>query len=284
MLHPKASMKTVALPAGERVPAFGQGTWHIGEDPRTRAEEIATVRLGLDHGATLIDTAEMYGEGKAEELIGEAIAGRRDEVFLVSKVYPHNASRRDAVAACERSLQRLKTDRLDLYLLHWRGNVPLAETMAAFMSLQQSGKIRHYGVSNLDVDDMEELWSVPGGRDVQTDQVLYNLARRGIEWDLLPWLRERHIPVMAYSPIEQGRILRKPALVDFAKRYGMTPAQAALAWLLKDDDIIVIPKAAHRARLQENLGALKVRLTPQQLAELDRIFPPPDGPRPLELL
>jgi diketogulonate reductase-like aldo/keto reductase len=284
MLHPKASMKTVALPAGERVPAFGQGTWHIGEDPRTRAEEIATVRLGLDHGATLIDTAEMYGEGKAEELIGEAIAGRRDEVFLVSKVYPHNASRRDAVAACERSLQRLKTDRLDLYLLHWRGNVPLAETMAAFMSLQQSGKIRHYGVSNLDVDDMEELWSVPGGRDVQTDQVLYNLARRGIEWDLLPWLRERHIPVMAYSPIEQGRILRKPALVDFAKRYGMTPAQAALAWLLKDDDIIVIPKAAHRERLQENLGALKVRLTPQQLAELDRIFPPPDGPRPLELL
>jgi diketogulonate reductase-like aldo/keto reductase len=284
MLHPKASMKTVALPAGERVPAFGQGTWHIGEDPRTRAEEIATVRLGLDHGATLIDTAEMYGEGKAEELIGEAIAGRRDEVFLVSKVYPHNASRRDAVAACERSLQRLKTDRLDLYLLHWRGNVPLAETMAAFMSLQQSGKIRHYGVSNLDVDDMEELWSVPGGRDVQTDQVLYNLARRGIEWDLLPWLRERRIPVMAYSPIEQGRILRKPALVDFAKRYGMTPAQAALAWLLKDDDIIVIPKAAHRERLQENLGALKVRLTPQQLAELDRIFPPPDGPRPLELL
>ncbi|HEV7394060.1 MAG TPA: aldo/keto reductase [Burkholderiales bacterium] len=277
-------MKTVALPAGERVPAFGQGTWHIGEDPRTRAEEIATVRLGLDHGATLIDTAEMYGEGKAEELIGEAIAGRRDEVFLVSKVYPHNASRRDAVAACERSLQRLKTDRLDLYLLHWRGNVPLAETMAAFMSLQQSGKIRHYGVSNLDVDDMEELWSVPGGRDVQTDQVLYNLARRGIEWDLLPWLRERRIPVMAYSPIEQGRILRKPALVDFAKRYGMTPAQAALAWLLKDDDIIVIPKAAHRERLQENLGALKVRLTPQQLAELDRIFLPPDGPRPLELL
>ncbi|MGZ5231203.1 MAG: aldo/keto reductase [Burkholderiales bacterium] len=277
-------MKTVALPAGERVPAFGQGTWHIGEDPQMREEEIATLRLGLDLGATLIDTAEMYGEGKAEELIGEAIAGRRDEVFLVSKVYPHNASRRGAVAACERSLQRLKTDRLDLYLLHWRGTIPLAETMAAFMFLQQSGKIRYYGVSNLDVDDMEELWSVPGGRDVQTDQVLYNLARRGIEWDLLPWLRERRIPVMAYSPIEQGRILRKPALVDFAKRYGMTPAQVALAWLLKDDDIIVIPKAAHRERLLENLGALKIRLTPPQLAELDRIFPPPDGPRPLEML
>ncbi|MGZ5123867.1 MAG: aldo/keto reductase [Burkholderiales bacterium] len=277
-------MKTVALPAGERVPAFGQGTWHIGEDPQMRGEEIATLRLGLDLGATLIDTAEMYGEGKAEELIGEAIAGRRDEVFLVSKVYPHNASRRGAVAACERSLQRLKTDRLDLYLLHWRGTIPLAETMAAFMFLQQSGKIRYYGVSNLDVDDMEELWSVPGGRDVQTDQVLYNLARRGIEWDLLPWLRERRIPVMAYSPIEQGRILRKPALVDFAKRYGMTPAQVALAWLLKDDDVIVIPKAAHRERLLENLGALKIRLTPPQLAELDRIFPPPDGPRPLEML
>jgi diketogulonate reductase-like aldo/keto reductase len=277
-------MKTVALPAGERVPAFGQGTWHIGEDPRMRPEEIATLRLGLDLGATLIDTAEMYGEGKAEELIGEAIAGRRDEVFLVSKVYPHNASRRGAVAACERSLQRLKTDRLDLYLLHWRGNIPLAETMAAFMTLQQSGKIRYYGVSNLDVDDMDELWSVPGGREVQTDQVLYNLARRGIEWDLLPWLRERRIPVMAYSPIEQGRILRKPALADFAKRYGMTPAQAALAWLLKDDDIIVIPKAAHRERLQENLGALKIRLTPKQLAELDRIFPPPNGPQPLEML
>jgi diketogulonate reductase-like aldo/keto reductase len=277
-------MRTVALPAGERVPAFGVGTWHMGENPKSRAEEIVTLRLAIELGATLIDTAEMYGEGKAEELIGEALTGRRDAVFLVSKVYPHNATRRGAVAACERSLRRLNTDRLDLYLLHWRGNVPFEETMAAFMALQKAGKIRHYGVSNLDAGDMEALWSVPGGRNVQTDQVLYNLARRGIEWDLLPWLRERRVPVMAYSPIEQGRILRNPRLVAFAKQYGMTPAQVALAWLLKDDDIIVIPKSAHRERLQENLGALKFRLTPEQLAELDRIFPPPSGPRPLEMI
>ena len=266
------------------MPAFGVGTWRMGENPKARAEEIATLSLAIELGATLIDTAEMYGEGKAEALVAEAIAGRRDDVFLVSKVYPHNATRRGAVAACERSLKRLNTDRLDLYLLHWRGNVPLEETMAAFMELQNAGKIRHYGVSNLDVDDMEELASAPGGRNVQTDQVLYNLARRGIEWDLLPSLRERSIPVMAYSPIEQGRIVRNPRVVEFAKRYGMTPAQVALAWLLKDDDIIVIPKSARRERLQENLGALKFQLTAEQLAELDRIFPPPSAPRPLEML
>jgi diketogulonate reductase-like aldo/keto reductase len=277
-------MKTVPLPAGEEVPAFGLGTWKMGENPRMRAEEIATLRLGVERGATLIDTAEMYGEGKSEELIGEAIADRRDDVFLVSKVYPHNATRLGAVAACERSLRRLRTDRLDLYLLHWRGSVPLAETMEAFMTLQRDGKIRYYGVSNLDVDDMEELVSVPGGSDVQTDQVLYNLARRGIEWDLLPWLRERAIPVMAYSPIEQGRLLRNPKLVRFAKRYGHTPAQIALAWLLRNDDVVVIPKAAHRERLLENLGALEIQLSDAQLAELDEMFPPPDGPRPLEML
>jgi diketogulonate reductase-like aldo/keto reductase len=277
-------MRTVTLPAGERVPAFGAGTWHMGENPKSRTEEIATLRLAIELGAALFDTAEMYGEGKAEELVGEAIAGCRDEVFLVSKVYPHNATRRGAVAACERSLKRLNTDRLDLYLLHWRGSVPLAETMAAFMALQKAGKIRHYGISNLNVEDMQALWSVPGGRNVQSNQVLYNLARRGIEWDLLPWLRERRIPVMAYSPIEQGRILRNPHLVEFAKRYGMTPAQVALAWLLNDEDTIVIPKSAHRERLQENLGALNIRLTSEQLAELDRIFPPPAGPRPLEML
>ena len=277
-------MKTVALPAGERVPAYGQGTWYIGEDTAKRAEEIATLRLGLDLGATLIDTAEMYGEGKAEELIGEAIAGRRDEVFLVSKVYPHNATRRGTVAACERSLDRLQTDRIDLYLLHWRGAVPLEETMAGFRALQKAGKIRYYGVSNLDLDDMEELWSVPGGPEVQTDQVLYNLARRGIEWDLRPWLRERRIPVMAYSPIEHARLVRDPKLVAFAKRQGMTPAQVALAWLLKDDDVIVIPKASRPERLKENLGALSLRLNEVQLAELDRLFPPPKGPRPLEML
>ena len=277
-------MKTVTLPSGERVPAFGMGTWYLGENPAARAEEIATLRLGLDLGATLIDTAEMYGEGLAEELIGEAIEGRRDEAFLVSKVYPHNASRRGAVAACERSLRRLRTDRLDLYLLHWWGTVPLAETMEAFIALQRAGKIRHYGVSNLDLTDMQELWSVPGGPAVQTNQLLYNLTRRGLEWDLLPWLREQGIPVMAYSPIEQARLVRNPKLADFAQRHGMTPAQAALAWLLANDDVIVIPRTGRRERLRENLGALDHRLTKAQLAELDRLFPPPAGPRPLEML
>ena len=278
------TIKTVALPSGEHVPVFGQGTWYMGEDRAKRAEEIATLRLGLDLGLRLIDTAEMYGEGQAEELIAEAIAGRRDEVFLVSKVYPHNASRQGAVAACERSLRRFGTDRIDLYLLHWRGKVPLAETMEALMALQQAGKIRHYGVSNLDLADMQELWSVPGGPAVVTDELLYNLARRGIEWDLLPWLRERGVPVMAYSPIEQAKLLRNPKLVDFAKANGMTPAQAALAWLLSNDDVIVIPKTGRRERLKENLGALDHRLTTAQLAELDRLFPPPTGPVPLEML
>jgi aldehyde reductase len=281
-------MKTVALPAGEQVPAFGMGTWRIGERPSSRAEEIATLHLGIELGATLIDTAEMYGEGQAESLIGEAIEGRRDDVFLVSKVYPHNATRRGAVAACERSLHRLKTDRLDLYLLHWRGNVPLAETVEAFEALRGAGKIRHWGVSNLDLSDMQELWSVPdsqtAGRAVQTDQLLYNLARRGIEWDLLPWLRERYIPVMAYSPLDEGRLLRHPKLADFARRRDMSVSQAALAWLLAKDDVIVIPKTSNRERLRDNLGALDHRLDAAALAELDRIFPPPDGPRPLEMI
>lgn len=277
-------MKTVTLPSGERVPAFGMGTWYLGEKRATRTEEIATLRLGLDVGVKLIDTAEMYGEGQAEELIAEAVEGRRDEAFLVSKVYPHNASRQGAIAACERSLRRLGTDRLDLYLLHWRGSVPLAETMEAFMALQRAGKIRYYGVSNLDLADMQELWSVPEGSAVQTDQLLYNLTRRGIEWDLLPWLRDHGIPVMAYSPIEQARLLRNAKLADFAKAYGMTPAQAALAWLLANDDVIVIPRTGRRERLRENIAALDFRLSAEQLAELDRLFLPPTGPRSLEML
>jgi diketogulonate reductase-like aldo/keto reductase len=277
-------MKTVALPSGERVPALGQGTWRFGESRSSRAEEIATLRLGLDLGLTLIDTAEMYGDGRSEELIGEALGNRRDEAFLVSKVYPHNASRRGAVEACERSLRRLRTDRIDLYLLHWRGSVPLAETMAAFVALQLAGKIRHYGVSNLDLDDMEELWSVPGGSAVATDQVLYNLSRRGIEWGLLPWLRERRVPIMAYSPIEQARLLEHPKLVAFAEQHGLTPAQAALAWLLVHDDVIVIPKTANRERLKENAAALAHTLSEAQRAELDRLFPPPTGPSQLEML
>jgi diketogulonate reductase-like aldo/keto reductase len=277
-------MKQVTLPDGERVPALGMGTWNMGDRRAARAEEIATLRLGLDLGLRLIDTAEMYGEGLSEALIGEAIAGRRDEVFLVSKVYPHNATRRGIAAACERSLQRLGTDRLDLYLLHWRGSVPLEETVQGLQALQREGKIRHYGVSNLDLSDMEELWEVPGGDAVAVNQLLYNLSRRGIEWDLLPWLRERRVPVMAYSPIEQARLLRHPKLVGFARDCGMTPPQVALAWLLARDDIIAIPKTGHRERLKENVGALSHTLTAEQLAALDDIFPPPKGPRALEML
>jgi len=277
-------MKQVTLPDGERVPALGMGTWNMGDDRATRAEEIATLRLGLDLGLRLVDTAEMYGEGLSESLIGGAIAGRRDEVFLVSKVYPHNASRRGIAAACERSLRRLGTDRLDLYLLHWRGDVPFEETVEGLQALQREGKIRHYGVSNLDLSDMEELWEVPGGDEVAVNQLLYNLSRRGIEWDLLPWLRERRVPVMAYSPIEQARLVRHPKLVRFAQECGMTPAQVALAWLLVRDDIIAIPKTGHRDRLRENIGALSHTLTAEQLATLDSIFPPPKGPRALEML
>jgi diketogulonate reductase-like aldo/keto reductase len=277
-------MKTVTLPSGERVPALGLGTWRMGEQRATRKEEIATIQLGLDLGLTLIDTAEMYGEGRAEQLIAEAIGDRRDQAFLVSKVYPHNASRQATVAACERSLRRLSTERIDLYLLHWRGGVPLAETIEAFQKLQQAGKIRHYGVSNLDLADMQELCSVPGGHAVATNQVLYNLVRRGIEWDLLPWCREKRVPIMAYSPIEQAKLTLDKKLADFGRRYGMTAAQAALAWLLANNDIIVIPKTGHRERLKENIGALDYTLTKSQLDELDRLFPPPKGPRPLEML
>ena len=277
-------MKAVTLACGERVPAFGLGTWNIGDDRAARAEEIAALRLGLDLGAKLIDTAEMYGDGRSEELIAEAIAGRRDEVFLVSKVYPHNASAKGLPAACERSLRRLKTDRIDLYLLHWRANVPLAETLQALVRLKDSGKIRHYGVSNLDLGDMQELWRLPGGEGAATDQLLYNLVRRGIEWDLLPWLRQRRVPVMAYSPLEQAQLAENRKLTGFAQRHGMTPAQAALAWLLARDDVIVIPKTGRRERLKENLGALDHVLTAAQLAELDRLFPPPARARALEML
>jgi diketogulonate reductase-like aldo/keto reductase len=277
-------MKSVLLPSGERVPALGMGTWNMAEDPASRAQEIATLRLGLDRGATLIDTAEMYGEGRSEQLVGEAIAGRRDEVFIVTKVYPHNATRRGTPQACERSLRRLQTDRIDLYLLHWRGSVPLEETMEAFASLQRAGKIRHYGVSNLDLSDLRELLESQSGRAIQVNQLLYNLTRRGPEWELLPWLREHHIPIMAYSPVEEGRLLRHPKLVQFAHTHGMTPAQVALAWLLTRDDIIAIPKTGRRERLLENLGALDTQLDAGQLAELDRLFPPRDGQRQLEMI
>ncbi|MEO8159357.1 MAG: aldo/keto reductase [Betaproteobacteria bacterium] len=277
-------MKVVTLPSGEIIPALGQGTWNMGDNSATRADEISALKLGLDLGLRLIDTAEMYGEGRSETLIGEALAGRRDQAFLVSKVYPHNASRKGAVAACERSLARLRTDRIDLYLLHWRGNIALRETLDAFIALQKAGKIRYFGVSNLDLDDMQEWTALSGGEAVATNQVLYNLGRRGIEWDLLPWLRDRRIPLMAYSPVEQARLLRNPKLIEFAKRYSMAPAQAALAWLIGQGDIIVIPKTGHSERVKENCGALTVDLSPEQLSELDRMFPPPQKAAPLEML
>jgi diketogulonate reductase-like aldo/keto reductase len=226
----------------------------------------------------------MYGEGGAEEVVGKAIAGRREAVFLVSKVYPHNASRRGAVAACERSLKRLGTDRLDLYLLHWQGSVPLAETLDVFGTLQRQGKIRHYGVSNFDLAEMAELWRLAGGNASATNQVLYNLSRRGIEWELLPWLRQRRVPVMAYSPIEQGKLPTKWALIAIAKRRGVAPAQLALAWLLHQPGIIAIPKAGRAEHLRENRAALDLVLSPADLAELDAAFPPPQGPTELEML
>ena len=256
----------------------------MGDDAAERKEELATLRLGLDLGATVIDTAEMYGDGRAEELVGEGIQGRRDEVFLVDKVLPSNASRRGTLEACHRSLKRLKTERIDLYLLHWRERVPLAETVAAFIELQRAGKIRYYGVSNFDLNDMKGLWPVLGGQAVQTNQLLYNLSRRNIEWDLLPWLRQRRIPVMAYSPIEQARLLTEPKLIKFAKSHGLTPAQVALGWLLAKEDVLVIPKTSRRERLKENLGALQHPLDSEQLSELERLFPPPSGPAPLDML
>jgi diketogulonate reductase-like aldo/keto reductase len=277
-------MKSIVLPCGEAVPALGMGTWNMGDSPVRRADELATLRLGLDLGCTLVDTAEMYGEGLSEALVGEALQGRRDEAFVVTKVYPHNASKAGTVAACERSLRRLRTDRIDLYLLHWRGSVPLAETLQAFTALQKAGKIRHYGISNLDMADMQEFWDLPGGQGVQANQLLYNLSRRGIEWDLLPWLRERRVPVMAYSPIEQARLLRHAGLAGFAKRHGMPPAQAALAWLLAQDGVIAIPKTSHPDRLRENVAAAQVQLSAGQLAELDALFRPPAGPAPLEMI
>ncbi len=277
-------MRSVRLPSGEKVPSFGLGTWQLGDHPKQRAEEIATLRLGLDLGARLIDTAEMYGDGRSESLVGEAIHGRRDEVFLVSKVYPHNASRDGSSKACERSLRRLQTDRLDLYLLHWRGQIPLEETLAGFLDLQSAGKIRYFGVSNLDLADMQELWNLPGGSGVATDQVLYNLARRGIEWDLQPWLREHRIPIMAYSPIEQSRLVRQTRLEEFSQQHALTPAQAALAWLLSREDVIVIPKTGNRERLKENLAATERSLSDAELAQLDGLYPRPAQARGLEML
>jgi diketogulonate reductase-like aldo/keto reductase len=280
----ETGIRTTKLPSGEAVPVLGQGTWNLAEDRRQRADEIAALRCGIDSGLSLIDTAEMYGGGAAEELVGEAIAGRRDEVFLVSKVLPNHATGRGTIVACEASLRRLATDRLDLYLLHWRESTPLDEAIDAFETLERSGKIRYWGVSNFDVADMEELVDLPGGGFVAADQVLYNLTRRGIESNLLPWCRRRQIPIMAYSPIEQGRLLRRKALQRVAARQHATPAQIALAWTLRHPDVIAIPKAGRLDHVRENRRALDLRLTDKDLAELDRVFPAPRKPVPLEMI
>ena len=276
-------VRRVSLPDGESVAALGQGTWRMGERPAVRAQEIATIREGVGLGMTLIDTAEMYGDGGAESLLGEALDGLRDDVFLVSKAYPQNASRSRLPRSCEASLHRLRTDRLDLYLLHWRGNVPLAETVEAMQALQAAGKIRHWGVSNLDLDDMEELVDA-GGADCAADQVLYNLGRRGIEFGLLPWMAGRGIPAMAYTPLEPDRMAHSAVLADLAQRRGVTPLQLALAWVLRRPDVIAIPKASSPEHVRQNRAALDIVLAPDELSRLDEAFPPPRRQTALEML
>ena len=276
-------MRSCKLSSGASMPVLGLGTWRMGESARQRAGELDALRYGLDLGYPMIDTAEMYGDGGAEEIVGEAIAGRGVRPFIVSKVYPHNASRAGTIAACERSLKRMRIDRIDLYLLHWRGGARIEETFEAFHRLRTAGKIGDFGVSNFDLDDMEDAAQLDRGLNA-SNQVLYCLSRRGPEFDLLPWMRERSIPLMAYSPLDQGGLLRKAALKKIAGDIGCTPAQLAIAWLLAQPGVVTIPKSSTRDRVKENLGALEVTLTPQLLAELDRAFPPPRGKQPLEML
>ncbi|MGW5365425.1 aldo/keto reductase [Actinopolymorpha pittospori] len=279
-----SAVRAVPLPSGEEIPALGQGTWGWAEVPARREQEIASLRLGLDLGLNLVDTAEMYADGGAEKLVGEGLAGRRQEAFLVTKLPPSNAGRTGTLRACEASLQRLGTDWIDLYLLHWRGRIPLEDTLEAFEVLVATGKIRYWGVSNFDTADLSELVLVSGGADVATNQVLYNLTRRGTEYDLLPWARAAGLPIMAYSPIEQGRLLTNPGLAAMARKHGVTPAQVALAWVLREPEMVVIPRAGRPEHVQQNRLALDVRLTETDLAELDRLFPPPTAKVPLEVL
>jgi diketogulonate reductase-like aldo/keto reductase len=281
-----AGIRTIALPDGETIPSLGIGTWNMGDNRHTRAEEIGALQTAVDLGMTVIDTAEMYGSGKAEALVAEALGDRRGEIFLVSKVLPQNATRRGTIAACEASLRRLKTDRLDLYLLHWRGSVPLDETLDAFDRLTRDGKIRHWGVSNFDTDDMEDLDALTTGSStpVAVNQILYNLTRRGIEYDLLPWCRTRGIVAMAYSPLEQGRLARRKALQVIAARLRATPAQVALAWVLRQPGVMAIPKSGNAERVRENHGAIDVQLAPDDLTELDNAFAPPARKKPLEMI
>ena len=265
-------------------PRLGQGTWNMGDSIGARKEELAALRAGIELGMTLIDTAEMYGNGRSESLVAEAISGVREKISLVSKVLPSNANRKGTVRACEASLQRLKTDRLELYLLHWSGSYPLEDTVRGFEDLLAAGKIRAWGVSNLDLAEMKRLLALPGGKACVTNQLLYNLSRRGIEFDLLPWCAKRGISVMAYSPVEQGRILGHKVLKQVAERLGATPAQVALAWLLRKDGVVAIPKAASVAHVRENHAALSLTLDAEALKALDAAFPPPTKARPLEML
>lgn len=276
-------MKKVTLPCGESVSALGQGTWYLGDDPSTRDQEIAALRTGIDLGMTLIDTAEMYGGGRSERLVGAALEGCRDDVFLVSKVLPSNASKNKTIAACEASLERLGTDRLDLYLLHWQGSAPYSDTIAAFEQLKADGKIRHYGISNLDLNATRAFVDTPGGEAIQTNQLLFNLNQRGIEWDLLPWLQERSITTMAYSPFDGGSLTSHAGLAAFAAERDMTAGQAALAWLLVHDGVIPIPKSAGAERVRENAAAGDMALTHADREELDRLFTAPAGPSPLQI-
>jgi diketogulonate reductase-like aldo/keto reductase len=278
------AIRAVPLPNGTLVPALGMGTWYVGEDPDQHDIQLSALRTGIDIGLTLIDTAEMYGDGAAEELIGKAIAGRRDDVFLVSKVLPSHATLEGTPKACRDSLRRLGTDHLDMYLLHWRGSAPLAQTVEAFEELVQAGLIRCWGVSNFDVLDMEELIAVPGGSRFQTDQVLYNLARRGPEYDLLPWLEETGTPLMAYSPVDHGRLLEHAAIRDMARNKGVTPAQLAIAWVLRLPDVFAVAKASTKAHVIENRAALEISFSEEELDQLDQLFPAPFSKVPLEVL
>jgi diketogulonate reductase-like aldo/keto reductase len=276
---------TVSLPDGTKVPALGQGTWHMGESTADAKREADALRLGIDLGMTLIDTAEMYAEGRSEEVVAQAIHGQRDRVFLVSKVYPHNGSRAGVQAACARSLRRLNTDCIDLYLLHWPGSHPIAETVAGFLALQQAGHIRRWGVSNFDAVAMRSVVAAPGGAGCATDQVLYHPDERGIEFDLLPWCAQHKMPVMAYSPVGQaGRLLRSPALAEVAKRHDATPAQIAIAWAMRDGNVIAIPKAADPEHVRQNAAAATLVLTPEDRATIDAAHKPPTRRQPLGML
>ena len=279
-------MKSTVLPDDESVPVLGQGTWRMGESKRAHANEVAALRLGIELGMTLIDSAEMYGEGGAEKVVADAIEGRRDRVFIVTKVYPHNASRAELPKACEHSLKRLCIETIDLYLLHWREKTPpLEETIETFEKLRTAGKIKRWGVSNFDVDDMEELFAIENGRNCSVNQVLYNLEHREIEFDLLPWSQKNKIPIMAYSPVGHDRgLLENKTLTKLAKRHDATSAQIALAWVLRQPGVIAIPKASNEKHVRENARSIKIKLTEEDLVELDREFPPPKSKKSLPML